>query len=966
MVDPRHEAVLVRPKDGREPEDKTSKVVEYTSSQDGTTSVVYSSRREPYRYSAGKVLVLRDPRPIGLRPGARVEVDGSTWKNVSEALAFAGGGGQQWIRLFYFTADGREEYRTYPSVRVRIVENAGVSLAAVDVLGYLRSVVSRLPSDDPLPPVYGSLDFVHPDSSLARYASAAPLRARQRVPQMIFPFRRNLSQWQAVENALAFPISVIEGPPGTGKTETILNLIATLVLAGGTVGVVSLNNAAVENVWEKLEEAGFGDVVAALGNKEKRGAFFTAQAGGNQRVLLVAPPAVPEATHRLTQLDQQLRGLYVRERERAHLQGRVDAFRLEHQHFQQYLHRHQAPELEDLPLLHRSARRILEFLAETQVDAAGYRPALLRRIRRYFRYGRLHGLDAQDADVVLRLQDAFYIRRIDELQGQLDQVVEHLTHAGFDRLAEEHQLLSTEVLRSHLDERRLARPPGTYMSGDYRLGANFRRFVDDYPVLLSTCHSLRRSIADGYLLDYLVIDEASQVDLAVAAPALACARNVVVVGDLKQLAQIDTGAAAGLVPPSAAYDYSRHSILSSLTELYGAGLPRALLREHYRCDPAIIGFCNRMFYDDQLLPFTTSRGEHSMVVVPTVAGNHMRQHRDRGRSNQRELDVIVEEVRPRYCQGAADTDIGITTPYRRQVDKAADILDRHQTDTVHRFQGRQKKIVILSTVIDDTWRGRAGLKFVDDPRLVNVAVSRAVDRFILVTDHRLMPASRYLKDLIGYVRYQEPGTPLPESSVVSVFDLLYREYSDLLLPLARRLSGESAYPSENIIETLLAGLLEEQRYAHLIVGRQILLRNLLTDLGGLTQRQEAYVRHRASVDFVVYNRVTNEPVLALEVDGFAFHEDNPQQRARDRLKDEILQQHGLPLLRLPTTGSGEEERIRAALDRAEATRGRASAPSEPTLIDLRPAGQTPTVGPDRGERQRHPDRPPVGECGVDG
>jgi hypothetical protein len=43
------------------------------------------------------------------------------------------------------------------------------------------------------------------------------------------------------------------------------------------------------------------------------------------------------------------------------------------------------------------------------------------------------------------------------------------------------------------------------------------------------------------------------------------------------------------------------------------------------------------------------------------------------------------------------------------------------------------------------------------------------------------------------------------------------------------------------------------------VVRQVLLRNLLSELDGLTPQQEAYVRHRASIDFVVYNRVSNRP-----------------------------------------------------------------------------------------------------------
>jgi hypothetical protein len=59
-------------------------------------------------------------------------------------------------------------------------------------------------------------------------------------------------------------------------------------------------------------------------------------------------------------------------------------------------------------------------------------------------------------------------------------------------------------------------------------------------------------------------------------------------------------------------------------------------------------------------------------------------------------------------------------------------------------------VIILSTVLDETWRGRTGLDFVDDPQLVNVAVSRAIQRFILVTNYDMLPASRHIRDLIGY------------------------------------------------------------------------------------------------------------------------------------------------------------------------------------------------------------------------
>lgn len=54
-------------------------------------------------------------------------------------------------------------------------------------------------------------------------------------------------------------------------------------------------------------------------------------------------------------------------------------------------------------------------------------------------------------------------------------------------------------------------------------------------------------------------------------------------------------------------------------------------------------------------------------------------------------------------------------------------------------------------------------------------------------------------------------------------------------------------------------------------------------------------------------------MLVIEVDGFAFHENNPMQQTKDRLKDSILEKSKIPYLRLKTNGSGEREKIEARL-----------------------------------------------------
>ncbi|WP_406054286.1 AAA domain-containing protein [Kribbella sp. NBC_00889] len=151
--------------------------------------------------------------------------------------------------------------------------------------------------------------------------AGAPIESTELRTPPIYPFRCNLSQRQAVEKALSHSISVIEGPPGTGKTDTILNLIANVIAEGSaTIGVVSFGNSAVDNVREKLEILGVGHVVARLGNKEMAEEFSNRQNRRNtelRRFVNETPPDPP--AERLAEVDRRVRRLQAAERNRAGL-----------------------------------------------------------------------------------------------------------------------------------------------------------------------------------------------------------------------------------------------------------------------------------------------------------------------------------------------------------------------------------------------------------------------------------------------------------------------------------------------------------------------------------------------------------------------------------------------------------------------------------------------------------------------
>ena len=94
---------------------------------------------------------------------------------------------------------------------------------------------------------------------------------------VVLPFGANSSQLKALHNALTRQLSIIQDPPGTGKTQTILNIISNLLLRKKTVLVVSNNNSATGNIYEKLAKDKFDFLCARLGKRENIERFLSSQ-----------------------------------------------------------------------------------------------------------------------------------------------------------------------------------------------------------------------------------------------------------------------------------------------------------------------------------------------------------------------------------------------------------------------------------------------------------------------------------------------------------------------------------------------------------------------------------------------------------------------------------------------------------------------------------------------------------------
>lgn len=529
------------------------------------------------------------------------------------------------------------------------------------------------------------------------------------------------------------------------------------------------------------------------------------------------------------------------------------------------------------------------------------------KIKVFFKYGIMNrSFYKQDiAMIITILQNEYYQSKKLELLQEITDIENDLESAGKEAI-EELCVQSMIVLKDKL-ARKYGNGNNREIFDERDLWKRSNDVLREYPVILSTTFSSRNSLNSETVYDYLIMDEASQVDVATGALAISSARNIVIVGDTKQLPNIvpqnektHFRAIFERYNIAEGYQYTK-SFLQSVLDVM-PNVKKTLLREHYRCHPKIINFCNQKFYRDELIIMTEDHGEEDvLMVVKTAVGNHDRDH-----YSQRQIDIIKNEIIPGYIIDPKNT--GIITPYKNQVKALKQEITDIDDETVHKFQGKEKDCIIISTVDDII------SDFADDPYLINVAVSRAKKKLILVVTGNEQNKERNITDLMDYIEYN--NFAVINSRIYSIFDYLYKQYTEARMAYLKKRRRISVYDSENLMYALLEDTLAEDKYSGLDVVVHLQLRMLIKNQELLNERERQYVMHwNTHLDFLIYNRISKKPVLAIEVDGYRYHKEGTVQASRDVLKNHILEVYGIPLMRFRTNGSGEKERLRNMLEK---------------------------------------------------
>lgn len=217
------------------------------------------------------------------------------------------------------------------------------------------------------------------------------------------------------------------------------------------------------------------------------------------------------------------------------------------------------------------------------------------------------------------------------------------------------------------------------------------------------------------------------------------------------------------------------------------GAPGMLLAQHWRCVPEVISYCNRLAYGGQLVPCREDISRER--ILPAFGRAHLQSPAKRlGSSwiNPGEAKTVATwiagkraELEAFYGRDKIEDIVGVVTPFAAQtrilLQALHDVeLDQISAGTVHTFQGAERPVIIFSPVYSFT--GKGSYFFDHGPNMLNVAVSRAKDSFLVIGDLRLFDASRIAlpSGLLGHYLFASPDNeisgispiPVPEDETV--------------------------------------------------------------------------------------------------------------------------------------------------------------------------------------------------------
>lgn len=642
----------------------------------------------------------------------------------------------------------------------------------------------------------------------------------------------NTEQRMAVESALTATHTVVTGPPGTGKSQVVTNLLINAAWRGMKVLFASKNNKAVDVVEARVNGLGNRPVLLRLGNKEyqaKLATYLTAmlsgQVGEDDRV------SYDESLSRHSQLSRQIKELDAIQARTLEARNLVDKLEAGVETLRDVFGPGRFNALDPalvakLPALVDSAEAKVDTLDSARMGFFGRlllattrskRQAVLQSALAELTNGSSHlnlpvlsNLDMIDLEAIREWLAAVRARQAaaKSILAYQDALNVLRSSPSFEDIARQRQELNVQIADN---SSRLWRDWVNLTPS--RLTTAQRKDIADYTALLQlmtrddsqginssvkararalqssvsamfSCWAVTSLSARGKVpfepghFDLVVIDEASQCDIASALPLLFRAKRAVIIGDPMQLRHIsaisggkdsDLQHKHGLVDSRASWMYSVNSLYDLAAGVGEAG-HIVNLRDHHRSHGDIIEFSNRIFYGGKLrvaTKYTQLRrpaNHRPGVVWEDIRGETIRPNNG-GAQNPHEALAVVSALEDLLVRRAYGGSVGVVTPFRAQAQLIQSHVAQHPelsrlgekadllVDTVHRFQGDERDVMIFSPVVSNGVTPGA-LNFLrGNGNLFNVAITRARGLLHVIGDRSTASTCGvdYLEKFVGYV-----------------------------------------------------------------------------------------------------------------------------------------------------------------------------------------------------------------------
>lgn len=663
--------------------------------------------------------------------------------------------------------------------------------------------------------------------------------------------RINMDQLLAIHNAMKYPVAYIQGPPGTGKTNTIINTIVTAFFNDRTVLFASYNNHPINGVYEKLSTIRF---------QGKTIPFPILRLGNNEKVR--------EALVTMKRLYESVQNVKVFE---GTLDRNKDDRKNRAKRLSEMLKRYE--DLLDLKERRETIDRVLDFEAKKGISFQMMSFEEDLRIRQREQIDRkIEAVGDVSEEAAISLLD----KDIETLKEYL-----YYTSAGYiKKIGAPRNAELKEILEMEEEGKQLEAFIKYLGQKD-----NIIKLQKIFPIIVTTCISAHRLGEPEPMFDMVIMDEASQCNIAVSLVPVVRGESLMLVGDPQQLNpvilldEITNEKLKKRYAISEEYDYRKNSIYKTYLAC-DAVSDETLLHNHYRCHKSIIEFNNCKYYNSRLNILSESKEPQPLLYMDMQEA-----FSDYKNTAPAEAYEIAK-----YALSNRGKNIGVITPFVNQKKMIEEELERAKVTnvtcgTVHAFQGDEKDVILFSTAITDQTQAGTYEWLKNNKELINVATSRAKDKLIVLSSRRNLERLHQkegaddLYELAQYVWSNGASRVTPKQAASRALGV--KPFNSVT---------EEAF-LQNLTHALENIWLTQSRYT---IHKEVAIAHVFQD-----NRNYNDLFYNGRFDFVVYEKQGRQelPILAIELDG-KEHFESEVVMNRDKKKNAICEEHNLQLIRV--------------------------------------------------------------------